>query len=408
MDRYLVISSDCHAGLLPEKYRDYVDPQYREVFDIALPIQAEEVQKATKKFLVDEINTEWRKGRERELSGAWDHDERIKVLDADGIAGEVIFPDGITEMNMPPFGAGLSLPTEGIDPELQWAGARAHNRWLAEFCSLAPERRAGVAIAPILWDVDTAVKEIRWAKDKGLRGILIPSMWGKLDPYHHPKYEPIWDACEALEMVVHLHSGAAPMADYGEYTGMMGIYITEVVWWSARPLWFLIWGGVFERHPKLKLAITESTTVWVPETLQLLDFRYCESHYSAKLGDYRSHLRMKPSEYFRRNVFLGASCMPRREVEMRREIGVGNIMWGSDYPHPEGTWPNTRQQLVDAFRGVPEEELAGMLGGNAARLYGFDHHRLAPLVARIGPEKHHFEPDQPHRSQERRVEAKFN
>ena len=69
----------------------------------------------------------------------------MRVLDGDGIAGEVIFPDGITEMNMPPFGAGLSLPTENVVPELQWAGARAHNRWLAELCQMAPERRVGVA-----------------------------------------------------------------------------------------------------------------------------------------------------------------------------------------------------------------------------------------------------------------------
>jgi hypothetical protein len=163
MDRHLVISSDCHAGLPPERYRDYLDPQYREIFDVALPIQIEETRKAAAKFLVAEINAEWRKGRERELSGAWDHEERLKVLDADGIAAEVIFPDGITEFNMPPFGAALSLPTEGVDPGLQWAGARAHNRWLAEFCQMAPERRAGIAIAPILWDVDEAVKEIHWA-----------------------------------------------------------------------------------------------------------------------------------------------------------------------------------------------------------------------------------------------------
>jgi predicted TIM-barrel fold metal-dependent hydrolase len=171
---------------------------------------------------------------------------------------------------------------------------------------------------------------------------------------------------------------------------MMGIYITEVAWWSARPLWFLIWGGVFERHPKLKVAITESTTVWVPELLQLLDFRYAETHYSAKLGDYRSHLKMKPSEYFHRHVFLGASCMPRREVDIRHQIGLENIMWGSDFPHPEGTWPYTRQQMVESFHGVPDAELAAMLGGNAARLYGFDRAKLAPLVARIGPEKQLF------------------
>jgi predicted TIM-barrel fold metal-dependent hydrolase len=390
MDRYLVISSDCHAGLLPEKYRDYVDPKFREIFDIALPIQLEEVQKAAKKFLIDDINREWRKGREEALSGAWDHDERIKVLDGDGIAGEVIFPDGITEMNMPPFGAGLSLPTENIVPELQWAGARSHNRWLAELCQMAPERRAGVAIVPALWDVAEAVKEVRWAKANGLRGVLLPNRWDKQPAYHHPRYEPLWQVCAELEMPIHFHSGAAPMEDYDQHLGMMGIYITEVAWWAARPLWFLIWGGVFERNPGLKLAITESTTIWVPETRALMDFRFEDTPYSAKLGDYTSHLKSKPSEYFERNVFLGASCMPRREAELRNEIGLDNIMWGSDYPHPEGSWPHTREQMVDAFRGLPEHDLAKMLGGNAAGLYGFDTEKLAPLVSRIGPEKSAF------------------
>ncbi|HKE09979.1 MAG TPA: amidohydrolase, partial [Myxococcota bacterium] len=147
-ERYLVISSDCHAGLPPERYREFLDPRYREAFDAALPIQLEETRKAAKKFLVDEVNAEWRRGQEKALTGAWDHEQRVRVMDDDGIAGEVIFPDGITEMNAPPFGAGLSLPTEGVVPELQWAGARAHNRWLAELCQMAPERRAGVALVP--------------------------------------------------------------------------------------------------------------------------------------------------------------------------------------------------------------------------------------------------------------------
>ncbi len=82
--------------------------------------------------------------------------------------------------------------------------------------------------------------------------------------------------------------------------------------------------------------------------------------------------------------------MPKREVEMRHQIGLDSIMWGSDSPHPEGTWPTTRPQMLDAFRGVPEPEIAAMLGGNAARVYGFDTEKLAPLAARIGPEKSAF------------------
>ena len=124
MDRYLVISSDCHAGLPPGGYREYLDPQYREAFDEALPATLALLKQASKAFLVEETNREWRAGHEEGLSGAWDHEQRMKVLDGDGVAGEIIFPDGITETNSPPFGAGLGLSTEGVDPELQWAGAR--------------------------------------------------------------------------------------------------------------------------------------------------------------------------------------------------------------------------------------------------------------------------------------------
>jgi len=399
-DRYLVISSDCHAGLPPAQYRDYVDPQFRGAFDVALPIQLEMTKQAAKSFLVDDINEEWRAGHEHGLHGAWDHDERIKVLDGDGIAGEVIFPDGITEMNSPPFGAGLSMPTENITAELQWAGARAHNRWLAELVQMASERRQGVAIVPALWDVDEAVKEVRWARENGLGAIMIPVMWGKFPAYHHPRYDPLWAVCQELGVVINFHSGPSPHEDYFgpmpptedsvELPGAVGIYISEVAWWNVRPLTFLIWGGVFERFPQLKVAITEGTSVWAPEYLRLLDFRYDVTHFAAKLGDYRSHLSMKPSEYFRRNVFLGASCMPRREAELRHEIGLGNIMWGSDYPHPEGTWPITREQMIETFHDLPEAEVAAMLGGNAARVYGFDAEKLAPTVARVGPEKAAF------------------
>lgn len=390
MDRYLVVSSDCHAGLPPEEYRGYLDPQYREAFDAALPIQLEETRKAAKKFLVADINEEWRKGHERGLTGAWNHADRIEVLDADGCAAEVVFPDGITEMNMPPFGAGLSLPTEGIEPKLQWAGARAHNRWIAEFCSLTPERHAGLAVVPMLWDVDEAAEEVRWAHSNGLKGIMIPTQWGQLDSYSHAKYDPVWRVCEDLRMDVNIHCGAAPMKDYGDGVGMMGSYISEVAFFAVRPITFMIWGGVFERFPDLKVMVTEATSVWVPEYLSLLDFRYEDTPYSSKLGDYISHLSMKPSEYFRRNVFLGASCMPRREAELRHEIGLENLIWGSDYPHPEGTWPETKKRMVETFHDIPEEELALMLGGNAARLFGFDTQKLNIIASKIGPLKSDF------------------
>jgi len=397
MDRYLVVSSDGHAGPQPEVYRDYLDPQYREAFDAALPLQLEITAQMEKIFLVDEINADWRLGREAALTGAWDSEERNKVLDGDGIAAEVLFPDGITERNAPPFGAGFSMPTDNVVPELQWAGARSHNRWLAEFVQMAPERRIGLACVPVFWDIDEAVREIEWARANGLRGIILPPMWGAQAPYHHPRYDPVWAACQDTGTIIHFHSGPAPTNDYfgavpptENLPGAVGIYVTEVAFYLVRPLTFMLWGGVFERFPKLKVAMTEGTAVWVPEYLQLLEQRYSETHYSQKLGDYRSHLSMSPVDYFRRNVRVGASCMPRREAELRHEIGIESIMWGSDYPHPEGAWPYTRQQMADTFHDLPDGEITAMLGGNAAAFYELDTEKLAPIVARVGPEKREF------------------
>jgi predicted TIM-barrel fold metal-dependent hydrolase len=400
MDRHLVISSDGHAGPHAAEYRAYVDPKFREVFDVALPIQIRMTEQAAKSFLVEDVNREWRKGREHELAGAWDAEVRDKVLDADGVAAEVLFPDGVTEMNAPPFGAGFTMSTEGVTADLQWAGCMAHNRWMAEFVASAPERRIGLACIPLLWDVGRAVEGIRWAHANGLRGVILPPRWGAHEAYHHVKYDPVWEICQDLRMPVHFHSGPAPIEEYfgpmpppeGHVIqpGAMGAYITEVAMWLVRPLTFMLWGGVFERFPRLKAALTEGTAIWVPEYLALLEQRYSVTHYAQKLGDYRSHLSMSPADYFRRNVRVGASCMPRREAELRHQIGVGTIMWGTDYPHPEGSWPSTREQMLATFHDLPDDEIARMLGGNAAEFYGVDVEKLAPLVARIGPEKSAF------------------
>ena len=384
--RYLVISADCHAGLPIQQYRDWLEPKYRDAFDAALPGELELRQLERDTFLDKGFQAEWETGRVPEgMRGAWDSDERNRQLDEDGIAGEVIFPDGVTEMNAPPFGAGFTLPVVGVDPELQWAGARAHNRWIAEFCALAPERRAGVAIVPLLWDIEEAVSEIRRAREAGLRGIVIPAIFEGHPPYHHPRYEPVWRTCAELDMVIHTHGGAAP--DYGSFDdqGTMGIYMTEFAWWAWRPTWFLIWGGVFERYPNLKFVVTELGATWAPLIKQVMDHRFEKNHITAKLSDYGGELRMLPSEYFDRNVFIGSSFAPRGDVEARHAIGLGNIMWGSDFPHPEGLWPHTAEFLRGSFHDVPEDERVTMLGGNALDVYGFDQVVLGELAAEIGP-----------------------
>lgn len=386
MTRYMVISADCHAGLPNQQYRDWLEPKYHQAFDdeqAARAVLEEELR--ARGMRNEEFAEQWQRENEEGLRGGWDAARRDKELDADGVAGEVMFPDAdaVTSGASAPFGAGLGQGGDR-DPELLMAGARAHNRWLAQLCADSPARRAGVAVVPILHDIDDAVAEITRARESGLRGgILIPSMWQPYPPYHDARYDRVWAACQDLDMPVHVHSGAADKESYGEFVGM---YVAEVRWWSTRPLWFLLWSGKFEQYPRLKFVVTECGAFWAADLLWTSDVVFDREHAAKKLGkELTAHLKMRPSAYFDRNCAIGASNTRRRELARRYEIGVGNIMWGNDFPHPEGTWPHTKEWLRNAFWDLPGDETAAILGTNAADVYNFDADELAPLVERIGP-----------------------
>lgn len=389
MDRYLVISSDTHAGPSSEAYRDYVDPQYREAFDRdveqALALRSVVLESASEeqaKFRV-EWEEETGDGGQR---ASYDPSVRNAELDREGIAGEVIFPDAdvLGGGASAPFSAGLQSSGD-LDGELVMAGARAHNRWLAQLCSDSPERRCGVATIPILHDVDAAVAEMRRVADAGLRAMMIPTLWGSKPAYHDPRYEPVWAAAEDLGLVVSVHSGGASK-DILPGPGMVPIYATEAWWWAARPLWVLLWAGVFDRHPRLRFTITEDGAWWLPDIVERMDEKWVGGHNTRKFGSlFRDATRRKPSEYLGTNVFLGASTPSRDEVATRDRVGVRTLLWGNDFPHPEGTWPHTRRSIRDVFHDVPPDETAQMLGLTAAEVYGFDVEKLAGTVERIGP-----------------------
>ncbi len=390
MKRYFVISSDGHAGPPAAHYREYLDPQYREAFDEHQKEAAAMREMVAKMRNNDEFLAKWEKitGGDGGLTAAYDSAVRDEIIDEQGVAAEVLFPDadvlGTGRISASPFGSGLSGGA-GTAPELALAGARAHNRWLADFCAMSAARRIGIAIVPILFDIDAAVAEIRAARELGLRGVLIPTRWFDQPAYHDPVYDPVWATCAELGMVLHTHSGSGP-ADYGLGPGMMAIYATEAYWWAARPLWVLIWSGVFERHPDLKYVVAENGAWWAPDLLAKMDEKYVGGHNTEKLGNaFREAITMKPTEYFDRNCFLAASTPGVEDMERRHLVGVGNMLWGNDLPHPEGTFPYTRYWIRERFRDVPEDETRRMLGDNAAQLYGVDRAALTELVGRIGP-----------------------
>lgn len=377
IDRYVVISSDTHAGAQIQEYKQYLEPRWHDEFDV------------------------WAKGYsspyddlvDATAARNWDSDYRLSELEADGIAAEVTFPNTI-----PPFFDTIhsfaSLPWTREDFERRLAGLRAHNRWLVDFCGQAPTRRRGlVQIMP--HDIDLAIEEARWAKETGvIAGVLAPAIPANhaVEPWFHTRYEPLWSALEELELPFGQHPGTGGPDVGKDQPAAPAVMLVEFTWWTRRTLSHLILAGVFERHPALKAVWTEQGITWALQDLGLLDHVVADMKKSADnrtttlFGtDVIESLSLKPSEYFARNCYLGASFMSRGEAKYRQYAGIDRIMWGTDFPHEEGTTPYSREALRVAFHDVPEAELRQILGGNAAKVYGFDLDALTPVAARIGP-----------------------
>lgn len=372
-DHYALISADCHAGGSHEQYREYLDPAFRDEFD-AWRARYRNPFKDLKQT-DDRIRN-------------WDDEVRLAQQEADGTVGEVVFPNTV-----PPFFPSYVLfagPPTAEDYRQRLAGIRAHNRWAVDFQAAQPDRRAVIGQV-FLNDLDDAIADARWIKEHGLKGgVLLPNIapdvhWVK--PLYHPDHDPFWRVCEELELVVNVHSGTGS-PNYGDFPFSGLLQAIEIPFYSQRPLVQLMVSGVFERFPKLKFVVTELGARWIPETLGLLDMMMGAVRAGA-LGEFRYEdggaPQLSATDYFKRNVWVGMSFPGRGDVRVRDLVGADRLMWGSDYPHDEGSYPNTKQALHKVFHDVPRDETALMLGGNAAALYGLDLAKLQPLAERVGP-----------------------
>jgi len=395
--RYLVISADTHAVARKEAFRPFVDARYREAFDSEVDredFERASVREWSQRYYAteqgasdDEKYLHWNRAAEdAEAAETWEPARWLTVLEGDGIVASVIYPGG--SLSRPPFeGTWNRTP-----PELQAAGRRIYNRWLAAFCSEAPTRLAGVCQLPAFDDIGSVVEEIDWAAHAGLRGgVLVPPLSEDRPGYHDPVYDPMWAACQDHDLVVNFHGGGGGSVASNPRLYGTGPVAEAIAFHDARPafrpLWFLILGGVLERFPGLKVCFTEQLANWVPHELKRLDDVFHDTSFSAllRLLPARQTLSLTPTEYWRRNCCVGATFMSRPEAQARYEIGIDNIMWGSDFPHPEGTYPVTRESLRHSFAAIPQEELRPMLGLNAARVYNFDLVELGRLAATVGP-----------------------
>ena len=405
MDRYLVISSDGHAGLPPERYRDYLDPKYREAFDVALPIQIEMTKRSGEALPRSPTSTRsGGAGATTSSRAPGIHDARVKVLDGDGIAARGPVPRRHHRDELAALRRGLSLPAENVVPELQWAGARAHNRWLRRV--RARWRPSGASASRACPRSGTSTQAVRGgalgARARARRRSCSRAC-GASSRLSPPEVRPALGglpgprrgrstSTRARRRSEDYFGRSPPTGGAPLPPGAMGIYVSRGrVVDDVRPLTFMLWGGVFERFPRLKVAITEGTTVWVPEYLDCSTSATRRRTTRQKLGDYRSHLTKPPrvlraQRDARRVVHVAArgGAAPR---DRRRQHHVGQRL-----PASRGHAGRvTREQMLETLPRPARAPRSPRCSAATPRaFYGFDAEKLAPLVARIGPEKSAF------------------
>ncbi len=363
-----------HAGGSHQQYREFLDPKYRDEFDVW--------REKYKNPFKDLKKTDLRVRN-------WDGELRASQQHADGVVAEVIFPNTV-----PPFFPSFVLFAQPPTPEQyghRHAGVQAHNRWMADYVAQSPETRAGIGQI-FLNDLDDAIADVTWCHENDLRGgVLIGSVpptcdW--LKPLYDPSYDPLWEVCQELGVPVNTHSGVGS-PDYKLAPAMPAVHVAEMIFYSQRPLVYLILGGVFERFPQLTFVLTEAGCSWVPGVLQLLD-GVMKSLRRGATGEMRFDAEAVPprsaTDYFHQNCYVGVSQPRPSDIDAALgPVGLDRVMWGSDYPHEEGTYPFTREHLRQVIGHLEPGQIQDFLAGNAAKVYGFDLAALRADADQYGP-----------------------
>ena len=326
-----------------------------------------------------------------------------REMDAEGCAAEILH-SGTQSATSLWYGAANRPCSE----ELRWAGARAYHRWAADFMAAADGRLVGVADPGPCRDMDATIAELEWLAGNGFVSVGVPGIVAdtSLPPLFDPYYDRFWAACADLGLVLSVHAGwgqpqgliftffDAIREKFGSFAAADRLQVEETVstmmmtelhhsedspfrldLGPRQVMWQLMLSGAFDRHPGLRLALTEVRADWVPATLASLD----------RLASESGVLNRTPNEYYAQHCAVSPSSIHLSEIAMRHEIGISQIFFGMDYPHHEGTWPNTREWIEVSFAGVPEDEARLILGENAIEFYHLDHEKLERAASRIGP-----------------------
>jgi predicted TIM-barrel fold metal-dependent hydrolase len=289
--------------------------------------------------------------------GSWDAKARLADMDQDGIWADVLYGGG---------------PTRFEDPELrQWCIQR-YNDWLFELEKASGGRLIGVPLLPINGGIAEAIAELRRVAAKGARGVQVDAFPDNLGAPHYSDsaWEPFWSALEESRIPLSFHiQGPRNMQLarlFDPTPGVREAFISLAPLGVSELIAELIFCGVCQRHPGFNFIVVETGVGWIPYFLDRMDATFKKHRFWTK-----SVITEPPSTYWYRQGHA-TFIEDRSGVKLRHEAGLQNIMWSSDYPHSDTTWPHSREVVEDHFTGVPARERALVVHDNAARLYGIN------------------------------------
>jgi predicted TIM-barrel fold metal-dependent hydrolase len=301
------------------------------------------------------------------LTGNFEPAARLGDMEKDGVDTAVLFGGG---------------PLGTADNDLYLASFEAYNRWLADFCNYDPKRLVGVAYLP-MQDIDQSIALLKDAAKRGLKGVNIPAFPQSSkssggggfaaqvlaltgDPegplqYDDPEFDRFWKACVDHDMAVTIHLGAR-VARPQMTRFLPNLVMSKVC--MAEPISIMIFGGVFERFPQLRYGSIESGVGWMSWMAQYMDDIYDNQRHWLQL-----ELKNRPSFYMDQNVYASFIRDPIG-VKNRDLPGGRNIMWSTDYPHSETTWPDSQKNLERHFAGLSVDEMRPIVRDNAIKFFG--------------------------------------
>lgn len=361
MHRYGVVSADSHVVEPIEAFRAYISAAYkgraprierREEHDVLVMEGLPPRHLGSHAVAGQDPKRMRTEGRYQEgIRGGWDPEARLLDMDTDGVEAEVLYPTLAFSVWRVP------------DPGLRAAIMDSYNRWLAHYCSVAPRRLIGLGLVAI-HDAQVAARQIQEVSAMGLRGICIAAMAPEDKPFHRRDYEPIWAAAQdaGLPISLHVFTESTNRQESPDFMVRYAVVPSRI----AETITTFISYGILERFPSLKLISVEVDVGWMANYLQRIDHAFERHRWRASTG---LGLAMRPSDYFHRQVF-GTFMDDRAGVLLRHQIGVNNMMWSSDYPHSDSTWPRSQEVIGRIFEGVPEGEKRRIVHDNVTELYG--------------------------------------